>query len=178
MITKNYSKNSFIRDLILIEEPTRKLKCYGLNKEGKILLEVINTKKDCEEVIELLMSQYRRLRNILIIPNLKNKEYSENILVVSKGFRDLFVEMLAHIPQHVIEVDEVINRKGLVKKPLKENEINKMLREVFRSTKKQLVITLFNSIINPLHEKNMENVLTTAGYRVEISSNIFYQNKG
>ncbi len=99
----------------------------------------------------------------------------QNILITTKDFTTQACEYYKHISRSleitlsdfnlVIEVDENIDNSGNVIELLAENEINRVLRLVFQEKHANIFICLKNAFINPLHEKTILNLLTTAGYQ-------------
>lgn len=93
-----------------------------------------------------------------------------NFCLLSKGYKEIFCGFTGFNTDCVFEVDEHINTRGDVSKPLEESAINRALRQIYKSKHKRIFIALLNSHYNPLHEKILYNVLITAGYQPKKSS--------
>jgi 5-oxoprolinase (ATP-hydrolysing) len=110
------------------------------------------------------------------------------ILITTKGFKDLTPDNIELLDNHfifciykknelfetIIEVDESIERNGIVIKDLNEQVINNALRQIFKfNSEKSIYIAFINSRFNPLHEIIFENLLHTAGYNsIQVSYKI------
>ncbi len=99
-------------------------------------------------------------------------EKRSTIMVATKGpvapekpfyLSDLKSKKEIWLPVHVYEIDEKISKEGLVITTLKESEINKLLRTVFKIKPRVAIICLCNSGANPIHEKSLYNILKNAG---------------
>jgi 5-oxoprolinase (ATP-hydrolysing) len=100
------------------------------------------------------------------------------VLITTKGFKDFetnfsVLQNNLIIPrvlnktelfETIIEIDELIDADGSIIKELHESEINRALRQIFKSSPEVIIIALINSQINPIHETILENILRTAGY--------------
>lgn len=69
-------------------------------------------------------------------------------------------------PFLTIQVPETIDEQGLVRRRLEESAMNVILRQVYRFPTASVIIALENSSRNPLHERNLHNLIKTAGYKV------------
>jgi N-methylhydantoinase A/oxoprolinase/acetone carboxylase beta subunit len=101
------------------------------------------------------------------------------ILITTKGFTDQDLvkkvfknELLlndksgfSEFYEIIIEVDESIDENGFVIQELSEGNINKALRQIYKTDFSQSILIVFqNSLFNPTHEIILENILRTAGY--------------
>jgi N-methylhydantoinase A/oxoprolinase/acetone carboxylase beta subunit len=91
-----------------------------------------------------------------------DKSFDERITTLLVNNRNVF--------HKVLEIDESVSATGEIVKPLKENSINDLLREVFALKPVNILIALQNSQFNPIHEKTLSNLLKAAGYRSVIIS--------
>ncbi len=109
---------------------------------------------------------------------------TEPILIITEGFGDLSkigtqqredlfcLNILKPDPlfEQVIEVKERISSSGDILVALTESEINRVLRKVYQSDNRVVVIVLLNSYKNPVHEKTLLNILKTKGYKYVTAS--------
>lgn len=112
------------------------------------------------------------------------------LLLTTKGFADLHLigdqqrpdlfslDIIKARPlfERVIEVDERIDASGNVIRGMTESYINTVLREVYASKAKVVVIAFMNSYKNPAHEKAFLNLLKTAGYKFVCASHQLEQS--
>jgi len=85
------------------------------------------------------------------------------ILITTRSYKG--VPEFVSRPVKIIEVDECIDPEGKVLHTPTESHINTVLRAVFASGKKVVVIAFANALKNPLHEKIFRNLLIVAGYK-------------
>jgi hypothetical protein len=108
-------------------------------------------------------------KNILVLDNSSSEASQTNIITTSDIA--LYVSDFKKNSQDIIlNANEFIDSQGKILLDLTEPEINTILREVFRHKNKPISICLLNSIFNPLHERNLKNILVVAGYKVFLSA--------
>lgn len=146
------------------------------NEEAPILAARIATETDINTI---LPSLEMRLGSTKGTNALLERKGIKPVLIITKGFGDLPIigtQQREHLfclninkPEplfkQVIEVNERVDPNGSIKEPLSESEINKVLRNVYKSDPKVIVIALLNSYKNPLHEKTLSNLLRAKGYK-------------
>lgn len=115
---------------------------------------------------------------------LLERKGTKPVLIATQGFGDLPLigtqqrEHLFSLNIHksnplfeqIIEVKERIDSNGEILESLSESEINRVLRTVYHSNNKVIVIALLNSYKNPLHEKTLLHLLKTKGYKYVCAS--------
>ncbi len=104
---------------------------------------------------------------------------AKTLFIVTRGFKDLLeigtqarpdifalnVQKRKQITHRILEIDERIDAKGNVLKPLNEEKVRKQL-QLFREEKVEAVaITLMNSYINPIHEIKLAEIVKSEGFQ-------------
>ncbi|MBN1118322.1 MAG: hypothetical protein JXA77_14020 [Bacteroidales bacterium] len=104
--------------------------------------------------------------NLIFINIIQKNE----VLVVSKGFKQAVLKTGFFIEDSIFEIEEQIDSNGVICVEMAESNINKVLRAIYRQGKKHVHLCLLNSIYNSIHEKTISNLLQVVGYKVEKSS--------
>lgn len=108
---------------------------------------------------------------------LENKG-AKTLFVVTKGFADLLkignqarpdifalnVIKPKQLTQQIIEIDERINAKGKILKPINREIFKKQIEELDKNEIESVAISLMNSYINPTHEKQIAKILQDLGF--------------
>ncbi len=95
------------------------------------------------------------------------------MFIVTRGFKDLLeigtqarpdifalnVQKRKQITHHIMEIDERIDAKGKILKPLNEEEIRKQLQTIKKEEIEAVAISLMNAYINPEHEIRLAEIL-------------------
>ena len=99
----------------------------------------------------------------------------EDVIFIGRQVRpklyDFFVEKPPHFltEEEVLGVSERIGPKGEIIKPLTEEEIKRVLKEIEKRGLLNIALSFLHSYINPLHEKLFERALRESFPKVEIS---------
>jgi 5-oxoprolinase (ATP-hydrolysing) len=121
---------------------------------------------------------------------------AKTLFIVTRGFKDLLeigtqarpdifalnVQKRKQITHRILEVDERIDAKGKVLKPLNEEEIRKQLQTFKKDKIEAVAITLMNAYISPEHEIQLAKILQNEGFQfistsTELSSLIKILNR-
>lgn len=108
---------------------------------------------------------------------LENKG-AKTLFIVTKGFADLLkignqsrsdifalnVEKPQQITHEIIEVNERINAKGEVLKPICIEELRNEIQTIDKDEIESVAIALMNSYLNPEHEKQIAKIIEEAGF--------------
>lgn len=100
----------------------------------------------------------------------------EDVIFIGRQKRpklyDFFVEKPPHFisPERVLGVSERIGPKGEIIKPLKEEEIRKILKEIKRKGLVNVAISFLHSYVNPLHERILKEALENSLGEIEVSA--------
>ncbi len=103
---------------------------------------------------------------------------AKTLFIVTKGFKDLLeigtqarpdifalnVQKRKQITHLILEIDERIDAKGDVLKPLNEFEIKKHLQTIEKEEIGAVAISLMNAYINPEHEMKLAKILQNEGF--------------
>ena len=103
---------------------------------------------------------------------------AKTLFIVTRGFKDLLeignqarpdifalnVVKPKPVTHAVLEVDERIDAKGNVLKPLDEKKLQKELEKLSGKVE-SIAVTLMNSYINPEHEKRVAEILQERGFQ-------------
>lgn len=109
---------------------------------------------------------------------LENKG-AKTLFVVTKGFADLLkignqtrpdifalnVEKPKQITSYVLEADERIDAKGKILKPIDVKAFKNQIELLNKTDIESVAISLMNSYINPVHEKQIAAILKEKGFR-------------
>ncbi|WP_346859575.1 hydantoinase B/oxoprolinase family protein [uncultured Draconibacterium sp.] len=109
---------------------------------------------------------------------LENKG-AKTLFVVTKGFADLLkignqsrpdifalnVIKPKQITHKIIEVDERIDAKGKILQELNSDHFLSQIQEIDQNEIESVAVTLMNSYINPVHEKQIARILKDAGFQ-------------
>ena len=104
---------------------------------------------------------------------------AKTLFVVTKGFKDLLeigtqarpdifalnVQKRKQITHHILEIDERIDAKGKVLKPINEDEIRKQLQTFKKDEIGAVAISLMNAYLNPEHEIRLAKILQKEGFQ-------------
>ncbi len=107
---------------------------------------------------------------------LENKG-AKTLFIVTKGFADLLkignqarpdifamnVEKPQQLTHQILEVDERLDAKGNILKPLDEAAFKKQILELDQTKIESIAIALMNAYVNPVHEKKIAAVLSELG---------------
>lgn len=112
---------------------------------------------------------------------------AKTLFLVTKGFKDLLeigtqtrpdifalnVRKRKQITHQILEIDERINAKGYVLKPLKESEIRNQLQNLKNAGIEAVAISLMNAYKNPEHEIRLAEILHNEGFQfISISTEL------
>jgi len=109
---------------------------------------------------------------------LENKG-AKTLFVVTKGFADLLkiknqarpdifalsVVKPRQITQKILEIDERIDAKGNILKPLNIFEIEEKIKKLDRSGIESVAISLMNSYLNSIHETQLKSLFKNNGFK-------------
>ncbi|MBN2775832.1 MAG: hydantoinase B/oxoprolinase family protein, partial [Prolixibacteraceae bacterium] len=115
---------------------------------------------------------------------LLERKGAKTLLIITKGFRDLLeisdqarpdifameVKKRKQITNQILEVDERINAKGNILKPLNTDELKSQIRPLLNQGIESVAITLMNSYLNPVHESEIKKILTEFGVKFNSTS--------
>ena len=104
---------------------------------------------------------------------------AKTLFIVTRGFKDLLkigtqarpdifalnVQKRKQITHHILEVDERIDTKGNILKPLDERKIIQQLKHFKKDKIEAVAITLMNAYINPINEIKLAEILKNEGFR-------------
>lgn len=111
--------------------------------------------------------------HVLFIYNLaSDHDGMDAMLILTKGCKQYFNLSGLNEQKEIVEVNEYIDPRGTIIKPLEEQEINRILRVVFKLKPKQILISLLNSARNNIHEQSLRNIFFVPGYKCKLSSDI------
>lgn len=109
---------------------------------------------------------------------LLERKGAKTLFIVTKGFADLLkignqsrpdifalnVKKPKQLTHKIIEIDERINAKGEILKPLDIKSFKNEIRSINKSDIESVAIALINSYINPTHEQQLAIILEEAGF--------------
>ena len=104
---------------------------------------------------------------------------AKTLFFVTRGFKDLLkigtqarpdifamnVQKRKQITHRILEIDERINAKGNILKPLNELKIRKQLQTLRKEEIGAVAIALMNAYINPEHEIRLAEILQKEGFQ-------------
>lgn len=103
---------------------------------------------------------------------------AKTLFVISKGFSDLLkirnqarpdifalnVVKPKQITQQILEIDERIDAKGNILKPLNFSKIKKIINKLDKTGIESVAISLMNSYMNPVHENQLKTLFENNGF--------------
>jgi hypothetical protein len=122
-------------------------------------------KKETVDQIDVLKKYFNR--NNLCWPDFSESLFT--VVITSKCLKEIIEDVFPNRKVVFFYADEYIDCHGNIKKSLSEPEMNRVLKQVYASNPKKILIHLLNGAKNPVHEKMFLNVLKVAGYKVFLS---------
>jgi hypothetical protein len=152
-----------ITDLIFFkaeDDKTFDIFCLGKTTDSfKIIKEETVDQKD-------LLKKYFN-RNSLCWPDFSESLFT--VVITSKCLKEIIEDVFPNRKVVFFYADEYIDCHGNIIIDLQEPEINKVLKQVYASNPKKILIHMLNGAKNPAHEKMFYNVLKVGGYKVFLS---------
>ena len=108
---------------------------------------------------------------------LLERKGAKTLFIVTKGFRELLeigdqarpdifameVKKRRQVASHILEIDERIDAKGNILKPLDPEEFRKQIIPLLKQGIESVAVALMNAYLNPRHEIRVKKILEESG---------------